>query len=42
MILCRPAVAGVYGAIFGVLMLGTGSGAAAKPPAPPPPDPPAA
>jgi len=39
MILCRPAVAGLYGAIFGVLMLLPG----AAPKAPErPPDPPEA
>jgi hypothetical protein len=37
MILCRPAVAGLYGAIFGVLMLLPGTGAPPKQPDPPGP-----
>ncbi|MBI5544566.1 MAG: hypothetical protein HY901_11800 [Deltaproteobacteria bacterium] len=42
MILCRPAVAGLYGAIFGVLMLAPWAGAASsseKPPEELPPQP---
>ncbi|MGC4121111.1 MAG: hypothetical protein QM765_42345 [Myxococcales bacterium] len=38
MILCRPAVAGAYGAIFGVLMLLPGAGERPKQPDPPGPD----
>jgi hypothetical protein len=39
MILCRPAVAGIFGAIFGVLMLLPGSGDKVHDARPDPPGP---